>query len=132
MAAAQGAAWLAVSVESSHPLDADAARRLEKNLTLARELGAEIVVTHDDDIASALLRVARSRAAPGSSGVAGSRRISVISGPRSNGSRSANLCSASSASSSAPERSPERSRASARRWYARPPPYPASRSRTRP
>ena len=58
MAAAQGAAWLAVSVESSHPLDADAARRLEKNLTLARELGAEIVVTHDDDIASALLRVA--------------------------------------------------------------------------
>ncbi len=58
MAAAQGAAWLAVSVESSRPLDPEAARRLDKNLTLARELGAEIVVTHDDDIASALLRVA--------------------------------------------------------------------------
>jgi two-component system sensor histidine kinase KdpD len=58
MAAAQGAAWIAVSVESSRPLDAEAQRRVEKNLSLARELGAEVVVTHDDHITSALLRVA--------------------------------------------------------------------------
>ncbi|MCX6956252.1 MAG: sensor histidine kinase KdpD [Verrucomicrobia bacterium] len=58
MAAAQGAAWLAVSVESSRPLAAEDQRRLEKNLTLARELGAEVVVTHDDHIADALIRVA--------------------------------------------------------------------------
>jgi two-component system sensor histidine kinase KdpD len=58
MAAAQGAAWIAVSVESSRPLDAEARRRVEKNLSRARELGAEVVVTHDDHITSALLRVA--------------------------------------------------------------------------
>jgi two-component system sensor histidine kinase KdpD len=58
MAAAQGAAWLAVSVESSRPLTPEDQRRLEKNLALARELGAEVVVTHDDNIVNALLRVA--------------------------------------------------------------------------
>jgi len=58
MAAAQGASWIAVSVESSRTLDADARRRLEQNLALARELGAEIVVTHDEDVADALVRVA--------------------------------------------------------------------------
>lgn len=58
MAAAQGAAWIAVSVESSRSLAPDAQRRLEQNLALARELGAEVVVTHDDDVAAALIRVA--------------------------------------------------------------------------
>ena len=58
MAAAQGASWIAVSVESSRPLEADAQRRLEQNLALARELGAEVVVTHDDDVVAALVRVA--------------------------------------------------------------------------
>ncbi len=58
MAAAQGAAWIAVSVESTRPPDAGGQRRLEQNLALARELGAEIVVTHDDDVAAALVRVA--------------------------------------------------------------------------
>ena len=58
MAASQGASWIAVSVESTTPLDADAQRRLERNLSLARELGAEVVVTHDDDVAGALVRVA--------------------------------------------------------------------------
>ncbi len=61
MAAAQGAAWIAVSVESSRALDAEAARRLEQNLALARELGAEIVVTRDEDVAEALVRVALQR-----------------------------------------------------------------------
>jgi two-component system sensor histidine kinase KdpD len=58
MAAAQGAAWIAVSVESSRTLAPDAQRRLEQNLALARELGAEVVVTHDDDVSAALIRVA--------------------------------------------------------------------------
>ncbi|WP_414662126.1 DUF4118 domain-containing protein [Horticoccus sp. 23ND18S-11] len=58
MAAAQGAAWMAVSVESSRALAPAAQERVEKNLTLARELGAEVVVTHDDNIAAALIRVA--------------------------------------------------------------------------
>jgi two-component system sensor histidine kinase KdpD len=58
MAASQGASWVAVSVEGATPLEADAQRRLEKNLSLARELGAEIVVTHDNDVADALVRVA--------------------------------------------------------------------------
>jgi two-component system sensor histidine kinase KdpD len=31
---------------------------LDKNLALARELGAEVIVTHDDDVAAALVRVA--------------------------------------------------------------------------
>jgi two-component system sensor histidine kinase KdpD len=58
MAAAQGAAWVAVSVESARELAPDARRRLEENLALARELGAEVVVTHDEDVAAALVRVA--------------------------------------------------------------------------
>ena len=58
MAAAQGAAWVAVSVETSRQLNPEARRRLEQNLSLARELGAEVVVTHDEDLAEALVRVA--------------------------------------------------------------------------
>ena len=58
MAAAQGAAWIAVNVESSRPLSPDARRRLDRNLALARELGAEVLVTHDEDVAAALVRVA--------------------------------------------------------------------------
>jgi two-component system sensor histidine kinase KdpD len=58
LAAAQGAPWLAVYVESSPALPAEIQQRLDKNLALARELGAEVVVTHDDDVAAALVRVA--------------------------------------------------------------------------
>jgi two-component system sensor histidine kinase KdpD len=58
MAASQGASWIAVSVETPRPPDKDAAKRIEQNLALARELGAEIVVTHDDDVSRALVRVA--------------------------------------------------------------------------
>ena len=58
MAAAQGASWIAVSVESSRTLQPEDSRRLEQNLALARELGAEIVVTHDENVAAALVRVA--------------------------------------------------------------------------
>jgi two-component system sensor histidine kinase KdpD len=58
MVAAQGAAWVAVCVESSRRLAADSRRRLDQNLSLARELGAEVVITHDEDVATALVRVA--------------------------------------------------------------------------
>ncbi|MFI5356107.1 MAG: sensor protein KdpD [Opitutales bacterium] len=58
MAAAQGASWIAVSVESSRVLSPEDQRRREQNLALASELGAEVVVTHDEDAATALVRVA--------------------------------------------------------------------------
>ena len=51
--------WLAVHVEGSRPLTADAQARLEKNLATARELGAEVVTTTDDDLVRGLLRIGR-------------------------------------------------------------------------
>ena len=53
------AGWLVVSIESGQRLSPEDQRQLDKNLSLARELGAEVVFTRDDDIARALLRVAR-------------------------------------------------------------------------
>ena len=58
MSEAAEAPWVAVHVESSQPLSPEAQRLLDKNLALARELGAEVIVTHDDDVAAALVRVA--------------------------------------------------------------------------
>ena len=58
LAAAQGATWLAVHVEPSAPLSSDSQQLLDRNLALARELGAEVVVTHDSDIPQALVRLA--------------------------------------------------------------------------
>ena len=51
--------WLAVHVESSHQLTETAQAQLEKNFAAARELGAEVVTTTDDDLVTGLLRVAR-------------------------------------------------------------------------
>ncbi len=52
--------WLAVSVELPHrPLSSEEKARLEKNLELARELGAEIITTTDADVISGIIRVAR-------------------------------------------------------------------------
>jgi len=51
--------WLAVHVESSRELSEDAKARLEKNLALARTLGAEVIATSDEDLARGLLRVAQ-------------------------------------------------------------------------
>jgi two-component system sensor histidine kinase KdpD len=51
--------WLAVHVENRHPLDEASLARLEKNLALARSLGAEVIDTADDNLARGLLRVAR-------------------------------------------------------------------------
>ncbi|HEX9047668.1 MAG TPA: two-component sensor histidine kinase, partial [Verrucomicrobiae bacterium] len=51
--------WLAVHVEGSRPLEEAAQGRLEKNLALARTLGAEVIDTADEDLARGLLRIAR-------------------------------------------------------------------------
>jgi two-component system, OmpR family, sensor histidine kinase KdpD len=53
------APWLAVYVELPQPLNEDEQARLAQHLSLARELGAEIITTTDADIARGLLRVAR-------------------------------------------------------------------------
>lgn len=58
MAYALDATWVAVSVETGEVLPADEQRRLDDNLALARELGAEVVVVSDRDISAALLRAA--------------------------------------------------------------------------
>ncbi len=53
--------WLAVHVENPRPLSEAAQAQLEKNLATARELGAEVVATTDDDLVRGLLRVARTQ-----------------------------------------------------------------------
>lgn len=58
LAAAQGAPWIAAHIESSQPLSSEDQVLLDKNMALARELGAEVLVTHDEDIAVALVRLA--------------------------------------------------------------------------
>jgi two-component system sensor histidine kinase KdpD len=57
------ASWAAVYVERSRPLSAAAGDRLASNIKLARELGAEIVTTADEDIVEGILRVAREQQA---------------------------------------------------------------------
>jgi len=59
IAAAMDAPWVAVYVETSAALSEDEKRRLTKNLSLARQLGAEVVMTTGDDIAGALLAASR-------------------------------------------------------------------------
>ena len=59
IASAMDASWIAIYVETSQPLDEDPKLRLTKNLALARQLGAEIVMTHGDDIIEAILTTAR-------------------------------------------------------------------------
>lgn len=51
--------WLAVHVESSRLPDEAGQSRLEKNLSLARTLGAEVIDTADENLARGLLRIAR-------------------------------------------------------------------------
>jgi two-component system sensor histidine kinase KdpD len=58
MAASQGASWIAVNVESSRLLSSEDKASLEANLALAAGLGAEVIVTHDESISDALIRVA--------------------------------------------------------------------------
>jgi len=53
--------WVAVHVEGTRPLSESAQARLSRNLDTARELGAEVITTSDEDLARGLLRVARER-----------------------------------------------------------------------
>lgn len=50
--------WIAVHVESSRQLSEEGQARLEKNLNLARTLGAEVITTTDEDLVQGLLRIA--------------------------------------------------------------------------
>jgi len=59
MADALQCRWLAVHVEGSLALAPAAQAQLEKNLATARELGASVLTTTDDDLVRGLLRVAR-------------------------------------------------------------------------
>jgi two-component system sensor histidine kinase KdpD len=59
MAYTMEAPWLAVFVETPKPLLPEEQVRLQQNLTLARELGGEVVTSADRDPAQALLRLAR-------------------------------------------------------------------------
>ncbi|MEO6054050.1 MAG: sensor histidine kinase KdpD [Chthoniobacterales bacterium] len=59
IAAATHATWMGIYVESSIALDEQNKQRLSKNLTLARSLGAEVLMTSGDNIAEALLRMAK-------------------------------------------------------------------------
>jgi two-component system, OmpR family, sensor histidine kinase KdpD len=59
LAYAQNASWLAVAIEPETPFAPEDQRQFDKNLALARELGAEVIFTRDHDLARALLRVAR-------------------------------------------------------------------------
>lgn len=53
--------WLAVHVERPSPAQEGAQAQLVKNLDAARELGAEVITTTDEDVAGGLLRIARER-----------------------------------------------------------------------
>lgn len=53
------APWLAVTVETTRPLPAEAQRLLARNLALARELGADVTTTTGDDVAAVLLQLAQ-------------------------------------------------------------------------
>lgn len=59
MASATHGSWIAVSVDFGEPLDDASRARLEKNLALARSLGAEVSITSGTGIVETLLRVAR-------------------------------------------------------------------------
>lgn len=58
-ASSMEASWLAVHVETPHPLAPLSEVRLGLNLALARQLGAEVIMVESTDPGEAILRVAR-------------------------------------------------------------------------
>lgn len=56
------APWVAVYVDQGKEIPQMAEDQLKKNLSLARDLGAEVVQTRDSDVAQALSRVAQDKA----------------------------------------------------------------------
>ncbi|MFY7997504.1 MAG: ATP-binding protein [Candidatus Kapaibacteriota bacterium] len=59
MAYTMKSSWIALSVETLKPQSPENMARLEKNLALAQELGAEIHTIADDDVVRGILRAAR-------------------------------------------------------------------------
>lgn len=59
MAAAMDAPWLAIYVEGPNPLAEPEQARLTKNLSMARQLGADVVLTRGENVPSAILAAAR-------------------------------------------------------------------------
>jgi len=59
LAYAMDGSWVAVYVESSRSISETEKNQLAKNVKLAHELGAEVITTADEDIAQALVRIAR-------------------------------------------------------------------------
>jgi two-component system sensor histidine kinase KdpD len=59
MSYTMNASLIAVTVETAKPLSESQKVQLAKNIKLAQELGAEIITTADEDVAQALVRVAR-------------------------------------------------------------------------
>ncbi|MDR3624180.1 MAG: ATP-binding protein [Chlamydiales bacterium] len=55
------ALWIAIHVDDGKSLDENETTTLEKNLSLARELGAEVITTYDSDIAAGIERIARQK-----------------------------------------------------------------------
>ena len=55
------APWIAVYVDTGAVLSDQDQARLNRHFNLARELGAEVITTHDLDIATALQRIARQK-----------------------------------------------------------------------
>lgn len=55
------ASWIAVYVDTGKTLSDDEQLILSKNITLARDLGAEVITTQDPDVADAIQRLARRR-----------------------------------------------------------------------
>ena len=55
------APWVALYVDTGETLQPGDIETLQKNLALARELGAEVVTTSDHDVAAAIQRVSRDR-----------------------------------------------------------------------
>lgn len=53
--------WMAVHVDAGRPLTEAAQTQLSNNIQTARELGAEVITTADEDLARGLLRVAHER-----------------------------------------------------------------------
>jgi two-component system sensor histidine kinase KdpD len=61
LAGSLNASWIVLYVETSRSVSVKEESRLTRNLELARELGAEVITTADEDLADAVLRVAFSR-----------------------------------------------------------------------
>ena len=59
IASAMDAPWLAIYVETPDVLVEEEKTRLTKNLALARQLGAEVVMTRGEDVAEAILATTR-------------------------------------------------------------------------